>query len=102
MSELKTLVVDDTAYETRLTKKFVRRRPYVPKDPKRLAAFIPGLILEVRVASGERVRRGQSLLVLEAMKMQNDVTAPDPGTVMAVHVAAGQMVVKGQLLVEFE
>ncbi len=102
MSDLKTLVIDDTKYETRLTKKFARRRPYVPADPNRLAAFIPGLIRAVHVQAGDRVRRGQSLLVLEAMKMQNDVAAPEAATVRAVHVAAGDTVVKGQLLVEFE
>ncbi len=102
MSDLKSFVLDDTTYETRLTRKFARRRPYLPLDPRRLAAFIPGLILAVRVCPGDRVSRGQSLLILEAMKMQNDVTAPFPATVKAVHVREGETVVKGQLLVEFE
>lgn len=102
MSDHRTLIIDDTHYETRLTKKFLRRKPYVPKDPRRMAAFIPGAITAVRVQAGDRVTRGQSLLILEAMKMQNDITAPGPGTIKAVHVAPGDSVARGQLLVEFE
>jgi biotin carboxyl carrier protein len=48
------------------------------------------------------VRRGQSLLILEAMKMQNDLAAPRTATVRAVHAAPGDSVAKGQLLIEFE
>jgi pyruvate carboxylase len=102
MSDQKTLVIDDTAYQTRLTKKFARRKPYAPKDPKRIAAFIPGVIRDVRVAPGDHVRRGQSLLVLEAMKMQNDLGAQDEGVIKAVHVSPGETVAKGQLLIELE
>jgi biotin carboxyl carrier protein len=102
MSEHRTLIIDDTAYETRVTRKFARRKPYAPKDPKRVAAFIPGVIRALHVAPGDRVRKGQGLLVLEAMKMQNDVAAAEEATVKAVLVAPGDTVAKGQLLIEFE
>ncbi len=102
MGERRTLIIDDTAYETRVTRKFARRQPYAPKDLRRVAAFIPGVIRAVHVASGDRVRKGQGLLVLEAMKMQNDVAAPEEAVVKAVHVSPGDTVSKGQLLLEFE
>ncbi|MCC6512764.1 MAG: acetyl-CoA carboxylase biotin carboxyl carrier protein subunit, partial [Geothrix sp.] len=51
---------------------------------------------------GDQLRRGQDLLILEAMKMQNHITAHDDVTVKAVHVAPGDTVTKGQLLMEFE
>ena len=101
-STRQTLTLDDTVYETTFTKAFAHRKPYVPKDPKRLTAIIPGLILELLVGPGARVRPGQSLLVLEAMKMQNHIANHDHGTVKHVHVAVGAMVTRGQLLVEFE
>ena len=97
-----TITLHGTAYETTFTRKFARRKPYLPKDPSRLTAIIPGLILEHLVQPGERVQCGQSLLILEAMKMQNHITAHDGGTIKALHVAPGDMVTKGQLLVEFE
>jgi biotin carboxyl carrier protein len=97
-----TITLDGTVYETTHTRNFLNRKPFLPKDPRRLTAIIPGLILEVLVSPGEPVRSGQSLLVLEAMKMQNHIANHDHGTVKALHVAPGDMVSKGQLLVEFE
>lgn len=89
-------------YETALTRKFANRKPYQPKDPDRLMSIIPGLILELFVQPGDAVKPGQSLLILEAMKMQNHVKATRSGTVQRLHVALGETVTKGQLLVEFE
>lgn len=96
------LVVDDTRYETSFTRKFRRRPFYRAPDPSLVVATIPGVIREVVVKPGDRVRWGQSLLVLEAMKMQNDITAPREGVVRLVHVRPGQMVPKGFVLVEFQ
>ena len=97
-----TIALNDTVYETTLTKKYAQRKPYAPKDPSRLTAIIPGLILELRVSPGDQVRSGHDLLVLEAMKMQNHITAHDDVTVKALHVAVGDTVTKGLLLMEFE
>jgi biotin carboxyl carrier protein len=102
MTPRHTLTLDGRAYETALTRKYALRRPYAPADPGRVAAVIPGLILEVLVAPGARVRRGQSLLVLEAMKMQNHLAAPADGCVREVAVAPGDTVAKGQLLVTLQ
>jgi biotin carboxyl carrier protein len=97
-----TLTLDGTVYDTTFTRNFLNRKPFLPKDPRRLVAIIPGLILEVLVGPGDRVRPGQSLLVLEAMKMQNHIANHGHGTVKALHAVPGDMVTKGQLLVEFE
>jgi len=50
---------------------------------------MPGKVIEVRVREGDRVRRGDVLLVLEAMKMRNEVTSPTDGTVRGLRVSAG-------------
>ena len=97
-----TITLNDTVYETTHTKKYAHRKPYQPKDPSRLTAIIPGLILAPIAHPGDLVRRGQDLLILEAMKMQNHITAHDDVTVKSVHVAPGDTVAKGQLLMEFE
>ncbi len=68
----------------------------------RVVAAMPGRVVAVRVRVGERVERDQPLVVLEAMKMENDVCAPIAGTVRAVHVEAGQSVAGGDVLVEVE
>ena len=96
----KTLVIEDATYETRFTRKFASRKRYEPGNPGQVTARIPGLIQRVEVRPGQRVRRGEALLVLEAMKMANEIGAPRDGVVRAVHVSSGEMVAKGQLLVE--
>jgi biotin carboxyl carrier protein len=63
---------------------------------------MPGLVRAVAVAVGDVVALGQRLLVLEAMKMENDIQAGQAGTVTAVHVAAGDTVQTGRPLVEIE
>jgi propionyl-CoA carboxylase alpha chain len=62
------------------------------------AAPMPGKVLEVRVAAGDAVSQGQTLVVLEAMKMEHRMDAPEDGVVDAVHVTAGQQVAKDEVL----
>ncbi|MBM4255597.1 MAG: biotin/lipoyl-binding protein [Deltaproteobacteria bacterium] len=63
---------------------------------------MPGKILDVRVTEEANVETGQVLVVLEAMKMENALTAEGPARVRKIHVAAGELVELGQLLVELE
>ena len=67
----------------------------------RVTAPIPGRVASVLVAAGDTVRRGQTLLVLEAMKMELPLTAPADGVVAALRCAAGEMVDEGIELVSF-
>ncbi len=62
-------------------------------------ALMPGRVLRVNVAAGDVVRRGQGLLILEAMKMENEIVSPRDGVVAAVLVSAGQTVENGDELV---
>jgi len=68
--------------------------------PSILKAVMPGIVREVLVAEGDAVSKGQALLILEAMKMQNEVRADRDGTVARLFAAAGDTVDKGQKLVE--
>lgn len=101
-AELALLHVDGADYRTRLTAKYARRRPYERRDPRLVRAFFPGEVRRILVEPGQRVRRGEGLLVLEAMKMQNEVTAAADGVVRRVAVTPPQKVAKGELLVELE
>jgi biotin carboxyl carrier protein len=67
-----------------------------------LKAPMPGLVVRVQVQPGDRVVAGAGLVVLEAMKMENELKAAATGVVKEVRVAAGEAVEKGQVLVEFE
>jgi biotin carboxyl carrier protein len=67
-----------------------------------LTAPMPGKVVAVLVAEGEGVERGQGLVVVEAMKMQNEVKAPKAGVVVEVRVTSGETVVAGQVLAVVE
>ena len=67
-----------------------------------IAADMQGTILSVDVAEGDEITEGDVICVLEAMKMENDVTAPRGGTVASVSVAAGDTVDRGDTLIVLE
>jgi pyruvate carboxylase subunit B len=73
-----------------------------PVGPAPLVAPMPGLIVRVSVEPGDSVTAGQGLVVMEAMKMENELRAAGAGKVKAVHAVAGEAVNKGSLLVELE
>jgi biotin carboxyl carrier protein len=70
-----------------------------PTEPGTVTAPLPGRVLEVRVKEGASVKTGDVLLVLEAMKMANEIRAPQDGTIKTVHVEAGTAVEKGQPMI---
>jgi biotin carboxyl carrier protein len=72
------------------------------RPPAEVRAIIPGRVASLAVESGEAVEIGQALLVVEAMKMQNEIRAPRGGILRGVFVAAGQTVEAGALLVVIE
>lgn len=61
-------------------------------------APMPGKIVAVKANPGDKVSRGQVILVLEAMKMENDIVAPEDGTVASVNVAVGSSVESGETI----
>jgi pyruvate carboxylase subunit B len=73
-----------------------------PAGPAPLIAPMPGLVVRVLAEPGQSVGAGQGLVVMEAMKMENELRAPAPGTVRAVRVTPGTAVEKGAVLVELD
>lgn len=84
----------------------VASAPAAPKAPAASAsagsitvsAPMPGKILNVKANVGTSVKKGDVILILEAMKMENDVVAPEDGTVASINVAAGDSVEAGDVL----
>ena len=64
-------------------------------------AQMPGLIIEVVVSAGDKVNRGDILLILEAMKMENAIKSPKDGIVSSVNIKTGESVEKNQILIAF-
>lgn len=89
-------VVDDRTRQLR----DMTRRQASSENERVVVAPMPGLVVRVKAEVGARVRAGAGLLVLEAMKMENELTSPINGVIRAVHVTPGQPVDKGAQLVE--
>ncbi len=70
--------------------------------PKPVVAPMPGLVVKVDVAVGDEVEAGQGVVIVEAMKMENELAAEGPGRVVAIPAVEGEAVEKGQVLVELE
>ena len=73
-----------------------------PSGPAPLVAPMPGLVVRVNVAPGDAVQPGQPLVVMEAMKMENELRASAPGRVRRVLATPGTAVEKGAVLVEVD
>ncbi|MBK8879597.1 MAG: acetyl-CoA carboxylase biotin carboxyl carrier protein subunit [Haliscomenobacter sp.] len=69
---------------------------------KEIKAPMPGLVLEISVKEGDTVEKGQSLLILEAMKMENVLKSPGDGVVKRIFVDKGRPVDKNQILLEMD
>ncbi len=78
------------------------RPPVRPKGPMAIGAPIPGMVVAVPVDAGQAVSAGDVLLVLESMKMENELRAPQDGVVRAVNASPGELVSAGQVLVVVE
>ena len=73
-----------------------------PNDKKQIGASIPGMVTKILVKIGETVKPGQSLAVIEAMKMETQITAPVEGTVSSIVVSQDQQVKNGELLMQLD
>jgi biotin carboxyl carrier protein len=96
------LNIDDSLYKTRISKKFANRKHYEPADPRIILSFIPGTVLEIFINEGQIVKKGDDLMILDAMKMQNKLKCFMDGKVKRIDVKKGEKVSKGTVLMELE
>jgi biotin carboxyl carrier protein len=96
------IALENGVFETLVTRKFSLRKPYIRQDPGSIRAVMPGVVTEIMAKVGDTVKQGDTLMIVEAMKMLNRITAAQNGTVSALCVSAGEKVTKGQVLIEVE
>lgn len=77
-------------------------RPAQAGGPASIASPLPGTIIDVKVKAGQKVKCGDVLIVMEAMKMANDIVAEADGTIKSVNVKKGDNVNQGDILIEME
>jgi len=73
-----------------------------PTDPKQVGASMPGMVVTIAVKAGDKVKKGQRLFTLEAMKMESTINSEIEGTVASVHIKPGSQVKSGDLVISFE
>ena len=96
-NNLDKLIIDDTEYITEVPEHCIK--PYTGlSDPSEIKAFIPGTIVEIRVSEGDSIDASTVLLLLDAMKMHNEVCSGISGIIGKIYVCAGDSVQKDQLL----
>jgi len=95
-------VVNSARYMTLTTTKFDNRKPYQKSDPKEVRSIIPGSIIDVYVTVGQKLKAGEVLLTLEAMKMYTRVEMPFDGVIKSVNVSKGDRIPKNTVMINIE
>lgn len=98
----KTLIIHGEKYRTLYTDKFKNRKKWQKPDDRNIASVLPGKVVKVFAAEGNSVTKGDTMLILEAMKMQNTYYYPHSGRIKKVNVKVGDLVPKGFVMVEYE
>ncbi len=100
--ELKNLIIQGAVYKTTFTKKFENRVNWEAPNENLLYSFIPGTIIDIFVKPKNKVKEGQTLLLLEAMKMQNQVRMPFDGEIVKIHVKKDEVIPNRHLMIEIK
>lgn len=89
-------------YKTCYTKKFLERKKWEAPDPNLVKSIIPGSVTEIKVKVGDKVKKGGKLMIYEAMKMKNIISAPFDAVVESVEVNVGDKLPKGAVLIRLQ
>jgi len=96
------LQVQGAKYKTLLTTKYKNRKKWENPDIKKMFSNIPGTVVKVYVEEGQKVKEGDLMMILEAMKMKNKIYFPVDGTVKKIYVKEEERVPKGFLMIELK
>lgn len=92
----------DAEYETLPTTKYLQHKAWKAPNEKMLLSQIPGQVLDIFVKKGQKVKEGETVVLIEAMKMNNLLSFPLDGVVKTIHVKKGDIIAKNVLLVELK
>jgi biotin carboxyl carrier protein len=98
----KTFVFEEAKYKTLFTSKFENRVKWEKPNENKIYSLLPGTLKKLAVKKGDKVEKGDVLLVYEAMKMMNSIKAHQKGVIKEVYVALGDKFPKNTLLLEFK
>jgi pyruvate carboxylase subunit B len=94
------LEIGGTVYKTTFPKHYDKRKKWRPKDIGEIESLITGVVKDIYVKKGDTIQRGDCILLLEAMKMNNEILSPIDGIVQDVFVTEKTNIPKGTLMVK--
>lgn len=101
-SKYQVFVVNSAKYLTLTTTKFDMRKKWQKADPKEIRSIIPGSVIEIFATPGQKLKEGEVLLTLDAMKMYTKVQMPFDGVIKSINVAVGDRLPKNTVLITIE
>jgi len=96
------LEIGNVRYKTILTKKYLNRKSYKDVNSKEITAFLPGTIVKVFAKKGKKIKKGEKLLILDAMKMKNNIVSSIDGVIDEIRIKQGETVSKDQVLIKLK
>ncbi len=96
------IIVHSAKYQTTYNKKYENRKVWAEPNFNHINSYIPGTIIDILIKEGQKVAAGQSILILEAMKMYNDIKMPFKGKIVKINIEKGQKIPKNFLMIEIE
>ena len=99
-NEFVGFAVEARKYQTHLTEKYRQRKPWTAPNDREVRSHIPGTIVSIEVKEGDTVRKGELLLIHEAMKMRNRVVMPFDGVIKSINVTQGERIAKDVVMIE--
>ena len=98
--KVETIIVHSAVYRTEYTNKYRNRVRWEKPDGNQILSFMPGTIIDVFVKPGDTLKKEAPLLILEAMKMHNNMLMPFDGKIVSVHVKPGDKIPKKYAMLE--
>jgi len=92
----------DKTPKTAPVQRYVMRKVFTPVNANHITAFMPGTVGEIFVKKGSKVKKGETIIILQCMKMDNELQAPFDAKVKCVRVKTGDNVVKDAVLIELD
>ncbi|HET6556418.1 MAG TPA: biotin/lipoyl-containing protein [Prolixibacteraceae bacterium] len=96
------IIVHSAKYQTTYNNKYINRKVWAEPNPNHINSYIPGTIIDIMVKEGQKVETGASILILDAMKMYNDIKMPFKGKIVKINIEVGQKIPKNYVMVEIE
>lgn len=100
--KLQVIIVHSAKYQTTYTKKYINRKVWEEPNFNHIKSYIPGTVVDILIKEGQKVGAGDSIMILDAMKMYNDIKMPFKGKILKINIEKGQKIPKDFVMIEIE